>query len=476
MEAEPEEDEKVCRYCFDGDEDNGPLISPCNCSGGQKWVHLKCLRRWQRMLLVSQPTHPDFYDHDPRHHICNVCKAEFTCPPPTRHELMASLTGPEIAALIDVRCIIASTPAFSTELETQLMLRGNPLFEQRSGYRHWIHGCFLITSVKPDEGQQLVPVTNPMELQQLRLVLGPELQITRQERTYRLAASHALEGIPQERLGAALSNLQAPCTICLVTDEAQSCGNDHVSAVNLSRKVDGPVDPRVVQDTVLRVCAKPGYAGARHVQLEHFRGGPCDEDDIACCIVLGGNGAGWTVVPELERAVELAHSRAVKRCDEQGEIHGGQIVRVAGLRAAPELNGEFGIALRFEAANGRWLVRLRSGEGKQLKPINLEGLAGASGRVLCFWGDAQWSRTQLLGEIAKRDWGLCRANVGDLVTKHDERWGGVQSRLAIAPEGEMTESYARDMEAARQQVLMHGPEQREEEDDAAQPPPGALGA
>ena len=37
---------------------------------------------------------------DIRHHECNVCKAPFTCPPPTRHELMESFTGAEIAALI----------------------------------------------------------------------------------------------------------------------------------------------------------------------------------------------------------------------------------------------------------------------------------------------------------------------------------------------------------------------------------------
>ena len=33
----------------------------------------------------------------------------------------------------------------------------------------------------------------------------------------------------------------------------------------------------------------------------------------------------------------------------------------------------------------------------------------ATGTVLCFWGDARWSRTQLLGEIARGHWGMCRA-------------------------------------------------------------------
>jgi len=65
------DDEKLCRYCFDGEE-FGELLSPCACAGGQKWVHLACLRRWQRMVLVSQPTHPAFYESDARHYKCNV--------------------------------------------------------------------------------------------------------------------------------------------------------------------------------------------------------------------------------------------------------------------------------------------------------------------------------------------------------------------------------------------------------------------
>jgi hypothetical protein len=32
-----------------------------------------------------------------------------------------------------------------------------------------------------------------------------------------------------------------------------------------------------------------------------------------------------------------------------------------GLKARLELNGEVGLALRFEAATGRWLMRLRNG-------------------------------------------------------------------------------------------------------------------
>ena len=115
-----EEDEVLCRYCFEGPE-AGELLSPCECKGGQKWVHLSCLRRWQRMVLVSQPTHPAFYERDPRHHECNVCKSKFSCPPPTRHELMASFTGPELGALVSEGCVIGAHEVFTQELERQMV-------------------------------------------------------------------------------------------------------------------------------------------------------------------------------------------------------------------------------------------------------------------------------------------------------------------------------------------------------------------
>lgn len=73
----------VCRFCFQSDEEedagsgtNG-LVSPCNCTGTQKYIHLNCLRQWQDATM------------DERRQICGVCKAHFTyAPPPTREEVI----------------------------------------------------------------------------------------------------------------------------------------------------------------------------------------------------------------------------------------------------------------------------------------------------------------------------------------------------------------------------------------------------
>jgi len=279
-----------------------------------------------------------------------------------------------------------------------------------------------------------------------------------------VTAKEALEGVDKDALHVAFESLRAPCVVELESDEPENCGNDHVVAVNLTRRLQSPPDPGLVERAMREVCKK--YKKASAVQITHFIGGPCQEGELMCCIVLGGIGCGWTVTKSLVKAVELAFSRAASRGEAEGGIHGGQTVRLRELKAAPELNGEVGIALRFNTDSGRWLVRLRNGEGKQLRPQNLEGMEGDTGRVFAVWGDARWSRAQLLGEIAKGDWGLCRANVGDLSSAPDQRWISTKGRLAFAPITEMTESYMREaqreMNAARQTLQMHGAAQREE--------------
>ena len=232
----------------------------------------------------------------------------------------------------------------------------------------------------------------------------------------------------------------------------------------------------------------------------------------------------------LEAAIRLAHGRAARRAgDAQGRVSGSQTVRLKGLSARPELNGEIGLALRrvlcagprttasarrapflltkdflsrraflsahhpslsipthaldafrtptdafrlrpdvrsygttlrFEASTGRWLMRLRNGDGKQVKPENLEPMEGAGGRVFAFWGDARWSRAQLLGEIARGHWGLCRGSVADIACAPEARYESLlgSERLAFAPVTEMTEDFLRN---ARREMAALGSIARE---------------
>ena len=37
---------QLCRICLVGEEGADPLISPCNCGGTMKFIHLSCFRKW----------------------------------------------------------------------------------------------------------------------------------------------------------------------------------------------------------------------------------------------------------------------------------------------------------------------------------------------------------------------------------------------------------------------------------------------
>ena len=108
---EDEETKRFCRYCFDDDAQER-LITPCSCCGDQKYVHLSCLRRWQRMELVNQPAHPLFWTERERYKICGVCKGKFSCDMPTYYDLFESFTGKEIGNLIRPLSVIGASTLF----------------------------------------------------------------------------------------------------------------------------------------------------------------------------------------------------------------------------------------------------------------------------------------------------------------------------------------------------------------------------
>lgn len=148
IEAEQVLEERQCRYCLADDDDNdNRLVSPCECKGGQKWVHLECLRRWQRSSMVAQPTHPAFYTRDERMFICGVCKTEFNVKPLTRNELMAGFSGPEVVALVREGCLIVTEPNHNRELASLIMMNHlNPMVRDML---YWLDGVYLVTRQIP---------------------------------------------------------------------------------------------------------------------------------------------------------------------------------------------------------------------------------------------------------------------------------------------------------------------------------------
>lgn len=57
-----------CRFCF---EESGDLVSPCACSGTAAYVHVGCVRRWQRVSLQT---------HGCEEYACRVCGETFSLP------------------------------------------------------------------------------------------------------------------------------------------------------------------------------------------------------------------------------------------------------------------------------------------------------------------------------------------------------------------------------------------------------------
>eukprot|EP00761_Pharyngomonas_kirbyi_P001668 gb/GECH01001672.1/.p1 GENE.gb/GECH01001672.1/~~gb/GECH01001672.1/.p1 ORF type:complete len:250 (+),score=33.12 gb/GECH01001672.1/:1-750(+) len=83
------EEEPSCRICYDGFE-SGRMISPCNCIGTQKYVHISCLKKWLR--------------HSKSPHKCSVCNSNYLFEDTTTRRIM--LSKPFTFALTTVILVI----------------------------------------------------------------------------------------------------------------------------------------------------------------------------------------------------------------------------------------------------------------------------------------------------------------------------------------------------------------------------------
>jgi len=356
---------------------------------------------------------------------------------------MESFTGAELAAMISPGCILGTDEAMSLQLDRQKEEMLNPRGRAAAPMRaqaaartldHWIRSVYLITAVVEDDGMVKVPLPSRAAKEALSrqlgnsggplTVQGRQMKVMKWEETYLLLAP--------------VDGVQA------------NCGNDHIVAVNLARPLAAAPRQKDVDEAIQKARARCGHQ--LQVEITHFVGGPCEDDAIMTCIVPGGNGCGWTVVEDLADAMVLAQSRAERLSDAQGSIHGSQTVRLEKYPSSPDLVGALGVATDFDKESCTWRVLLGNGDAVLAAPSDLKPLEGPTGRVFAFWGDARWSRTQLLGEIARGHWGLCRGSVLDIIEQPARRWPSLEGRLAFAPVTEMTEN---SLEEARQQMTVY---------------------
>ena len=150
-----------CRYCF---EESDELISPCNCSGTNKYVHKECLAKWQYNSILAQSTHPKYQTNIEE--ICNVCNSKFNIIEYSRDTLMLQFTGKEIANTIVKGSYLVSSVK-SSESNNNLLEKHKNDNELCKNLKHWTEACFLVTNIQNttiDTNIIGVSLTNKIEL------------------------------------------------------------------------------------------------------------------------------------------------------------------------------------------------------------------------------------------------------------------------------------------------------------------------
>ena len=58
----------TCKFCYEKEKKNDPLIIPCKCEGTIKYVHQSCIKKW------IKNSNPDLFSHNLH---CEICKSKF---------------------------------------------------------------------------------------------------------------------------------------------------------------------------------------------------------------------------------------------------------------------------------------------------------------------------------------------------------------------------------------------------------------
>eukprot|EP00927_Polykrikos_kofoidii_P043195 TRINITY_DN37251_c0_g1_i1.p1 TRINITY_DN37251_c0_g1~~TRINITY_DN37251_c0_g1_i1.p1 ORF type:complete len:520 (-),score=94.27 TRINITY_DN37251_c0_g1_i1:78-1556(-) len=150
------EEEPVCRICFVGREpgEANSLIAPCVCSGSQKYVHVHCLRQWQRAVQLSRPCAPetDGRRSEERHMVCGVCRGRFSVPPPDRAVMMSDLANMDVDD-ISAGVLLVTKHSFAEE-EAALGPRANiALYAYlKAKVAHFREAVYILTDVDEADG------------------------------------------------------------------------------------------------------------------------------------------------------------------------------------------------------------------------------------------------------------------------------------------------------------------------------------
>lgn len=344
-------DPPTCRICFMGasDGEGNDLVSPCKCEGSQKWVHLHCLRRWQRAVQLEGSNHPEDAQREERHRICNVCRSEFDIPPQDRASMMS-----------DLACIRPDEIA---------------------------PGLVLVTKVTSAE--------SALRSAQLNLVLRAYIETK---------AAHFREAV---------------YVLTSIQEGDGTDGSDGVIGVNLTRTLE-TLDVSKLEDVVDEATIE--VFRSRGVEVQWMNGGPVKP----------------RVVTALTRVQHLPHARRAEFCAHNGTY--------------PVINDHLS---NQEAVFGGPLLSLLNMAAEELDLARRVG-GNQVHTVLAWAGFAQWSRTQLLGELARGSWGWCAGNSEDIhsaisalpASGREGLWSSLRysDRLHWAPDNDLSREFERHLQ------------------------------
>lgn len=73
----PADGKDQCKVCFtEANTQSNPLLSPCNCAGSMKFIHLMCLKTWLNSKLTVQQT-DSIRSYFWKSFECEICKVLF---------------------------------------------------------------------------------------------------------------------------------------------------------------------------------------------------------------------------------------------------------------------------------------------------------------------------------------------------------------------------------------------------------------
>jgi len=372
--AEKGEDQ-ICRVCFEEGKEDDPVLSPCDCNGTQKWIHLSCLRKWQDVVLSSSVV------LDARARICSVCNSPFSvAPKPVKFLTRAWLLAEVIWRLI-LRAIVIFSVSQILLVHVGIvivLLLHSSIVRAGMSTACLLLGAFFV-------GQHLSGV---------RFILQRSGESNRGMRIALIRCGPKVEGLKAGCLLVAAQDLEGGLfekAVVFIYEHSQHGG---ACGVILNKCLDNTQNPPSVNfwdSNEVRSDAMNGLGrvngevsgdatGLLALPLAHYIGGP-----VGLEAILAYNDGGKEVV-SLHRHSNVCGSREVQ-VSHQGEGNETMNASVHAACGPSQLRNLF----QYVADNNE-----------------------ESSRIHLYHGKAAWAKGQLEGEIRDKFWGFCQANVSDI--------------------------------------------------------------